>query len=237
MLLIVCLICFVGAIIALGLIVLAYFKDRSLVLPYILLFVFIAGFGVSLFLDIKGVGTSLDKKPDQSSHPASSDVPSEDSSQSDTKQPDDASSPAANTGALGIGDSATIGDWDITVTDFYYTDRIETGTLGYYHPDDGSQYAVIAARVTNNGTASDIFLPTISGNDDVEAHLYYAGKYTYAPSMFIGVDGDLGSDVINPLASKDGIIAFSVPDVVVDGADSLSVSFTCGGDELSFSLR
>lgn len=145
--------------------------------------------------------------------------------------------PTPGTSLLSIGDSAPLGDWEISVTDFYYTDKIDMSSYTYYHPDEGNQYAVVVAQVTNNGTAMGTFLPTYSMSNDVRAKIYYADKYEYSASVLFGVDDDLHDETLNPLTSKEGIIVFSIPDAVVDGEDSLVIILSSGHDELTFSLR
>lgn len=242
---IICLAGLAGACLAFVLIVLAYLKDRSLVLPYILFFVCIIAFGVSAFLDIKGAESTADEPSAQPSHAASSDDPSEPPSQTDSPASPDlpqssenpSPAPADNTNSLTIGDSTSLGDWDILVTDFYYTDKIETSPYTYFHPDAGNQYAVVAARVTNKGRAANRFLPSVSTASDVRTKIYYANEYEYDSSLLLGVDKDLHDSSLNPLTSKDGIIAFSVPDVVANSDDSLSITFSAGRNEVTFSLR
>lgn len=242
---IICIAALAGMLVGLALIFLAYFKDRSIVVPYILFFVFFAAFGVSAFLGLKSAGSTAENPSAQSSDAVTSDSLPEDSSQAnDSPAPtlpqsseSPSSAPASGTNSLSIGDSATLGNWEISVTDFYYADKIETSPYTYFHPDEGNQYAVVTAQVTNNGTQMDTFLPSINIGDDVWANLYYANKYEYSSSVLLGVDKDLHNASINPLISKTGIIAFSVPNVVVNSNDSLSVTFSAGRDEITFSLR
>jgi len=101
---IICLAGLAGAFIGLILIFLAYFKDKSLLVPYIIFFAFIAVFGVSAFLDIRDVGATAEEPPTESSE-APSAVPSEDVSEtnaisSDLPQPSESFSPANVAGVV-----------------------------------------------------------------------------------------------------------------------------------------
>lgn len=153
-----------------------------------------------------------------------------------TEQPPEPT-PTPSTSLLSIGDSATLGDWEISVTDFYYTDKIDMTSYTYYHPDEGNQYAVVAVQVANKGKDASTFLPTYSLSNDVRAKVYYAGEYEYSATNLLGVNEDLHDSTMNPLASKEGIIVFSVPDEVVNGEDSLCLTFSANRNEITFSLR
>lgn len=253
---IICLAGLAGAAVGLVLIVLSYLKDRSLLIPYIIFFVCIAVFGVAAFLGIREADKTADEPSAQVSDGIASDDPSQEPSDdpdqgnsqgpSDQPQPSEAPSdtpasnpPTSSTDAnmLSIGDSVTLGDWDILVTDFYYTDKIDMGSYTYYDSEEGNQFAVAVVRVTNNGTELDTFLPPIALSSDIQANIYYAGKYEYSSSILLGVNEDLHNQTLNPLTSKEGIIAFSVPDLVVNSEDSLSLTFSADRDAVTFSLR
>lgn len=198
---------------------------RTLIAILAVLGVFIIGVvGLGIFLSI-----------DKNDRTASSAPPAE-SRNIQASEPVQTTPPAA-ANSLTIGDNTILGHWEIAVTDFYYTDRIETGPYMGYSPDEGNQYAVVAARITNNGTESDTFLPSISMTDDVRTAVHYADEYVYSSSYLLGVTDDLHDSSLNPLTSKDGIIAFSVPDVVANSEEALSVTFSAGRDEVTFRLR
>lgn len=152
-------------------------------------------------------------------------------------QPTATPTPTPEVSLLSIGDSAVLGDWEICLSDFYYADKINQSSYIYFSPDEGNQYAVVAVHVTNNGSAADTFLPSFHRNTDVQAKVYYADEYEYSATNLLGVSEDLHDSSMNPLTSKDGIIVFSVPDTVVNGEDSLSITFSAGRNEITFSLR
>lgn len=242
---IICIASFAGALVGALLIVLSYFKDKSLVVPYIIFGAFIAIFAVSVFFTLRSDDATADGSPKGSPQPVVSDAlrdePSKPNDMDTPNSPEPSEDPAPaeslNTGLLSIGDNATLGNWEISVTDFYYTDKIETSRYTYFYPDEGNKYAVVNVKVTNNGTEMDTFLPPINVGNDVWANLYFADKYEYSPSFLPGFDKDLSVQTINPLITKDGVIAFIVPDIVVNSTDPLSITFSIGRDEVSFSLR
>lgn len=201
---------------------------RTLIAILAVLGVFLVGVvGVGIFLSAtKSDRTANSAPPVQSGNTRASEPVRESQAQA-----------APNPNSLSIGDNTILDHWEISVTDFYYTDRIETSPYTAFAPDPGNQYAVVAARITNNGTESDTFLPAISTSFDVRATVYYANTYEYSPSFLLGVSEDLHDSSLNPLTSKDGIIVFSVPDAVANSDDPLSVSFSAGRDEVTFDLR
>ena len=138
---------------------------------------------------------------------------------------------------LTIGDSATLGDWEISVSDFYFTERIDDSSFSYFQADDGNQYAVVGAKIVNNGKEADTFLPLIGFDDDVSATLYYIGEYKYTPTSLLGLGKDLSSQTVNPLASKEGIIVFSVPGSIANDDSTFSLTLSLGRDEVTFSLQ
>lgn len=147
-----------------------------------------------------------------------------------------ATTPSLESDALAIGDSAVLGDWDIVVSDFYFTDKVENGEFFYYSPEEGSLYAVVSAQVTNNGKESGTFLPSFSTNSDVRADIYYAGEYEYSASLLL-MDEDLHNSILNPLTSKSGIIVFELPEMIKESEETLALTFSAGKDKVTISLR
>lgn len=153
-----------------------------------------------------------------------------------TSTPTPEPTPSPDAEPLAIGDSATIDNWSVVVSDFYFADKIADGEFFQYSPDEGNLYAVVSAQVTNNGKESDTFLPAFATNSDVKADIYYAGEYEYSASLLM-MDDDLHDSTLNPLTSKSGIIVFSVPEMIESSEETLSVTFSAGREEVTFSLR
>jgi len=138
---------------------------------------------------------------------------------------------------LAIGDTATLQNWEITVTDFYLTTKIDGDYSAYYSPDEGNQYAVVAVSAANKGKESDVFLPTYSLTNDIRAKIYYQEEYEYSPTNILGYRQDMHDSSMNPLTTKEGIIAFSLPNLVADSSDALLLTFSCSNEKATFSLR
>ncbi len=138
--------------------------------------------------------------------------------------------------AFAIGDTATLGDWEINVTEFEFTTNIKAD-YGSFSPEDGNQYGVAYVSVTNTGKESGRFLPSIGMNDDVQAKILYGDGYEFSAANLLGHSDDLHDSALNPLTSKNGLIAFQLPQTVADSTDPLTLVFSAGKDKVTFTLR
>lgn len=129
-----------------------------------------------------------------------------------------------------------IADWKITFDGFSFTDRIDDEFM-YFSPDQGNQYLTVSLSVENTGKKAGTFLPSIAFENDTTATVYYADEYEYQPTGLLGYSDCLNASTINPLASKDGILAFSVPDLVADSDEPLKIVIAAGEEEIEFELR
>lgn len=129
--------------------------------------------------------------------------------------------------ALAVGDSCTIGDFEITVSEFKIQKQIEN-TYGYFEADEGNQYLVVSFSATNNGKQANTLFPSFSLGDDPSAIILYGDGYEYPPTSLLGYDDDLHDEVVNPLSSVTGILAFELPDAVVDGTNPLTLQISAG---------
>ena len=112
--------------------------------------------------------------------------------------------------------SGTAGDWEITVTDFDYTQAISVGLLHEYRANEGSKYCTISLTVKNIGKKAQTFLPYISYGNSATAEIVWDG-YEYIRSELIWSDKDmLSNESLNPLVSASGLIVFEVPDEMAD---------------------
>ncbi len=138
---------------------------------------------------------------------------------------------------LQIGSTATLGDWEITVTDFAFTTSISNG-YGAFTPDDGNQFGVVHATVTNLGKDAATFLNSFGfGNDNLGTKILYGDGYEFSSSSLLAYDDDLHNAFLNPLSSKSGVAAFQIPESVVTSTEPLTVKFFTPSDEVIFSLR
>ena len=130
----------------------------------------------------------------------------------------------------------TLGNWDITLTNFEFKKTISSGLLTAFSAEEGNQYAVASLSVTNNGQEAANFLPLVIMPGDISAKLEF-GEYEYTLSTLVGHGDDLIYTAVNPLVTVSGIIAFVVPDAVVASEDALQLRFSQGGASESFDLR
>lgn len=137
-----------------------------------------------------------------------------------------------------LGETATLGDWSITASACDFKDKIvDSSGYGEFTPDEGNKFIAITAAITNNGKQSGTFLPSFATNEDVTAIINYNDGYEYQLTNLIGLDTTLVDATMNPLTSKEGIIAFEAPNSVITGTESLVLTFSSGEQSASFSLR
>lgn len=137
---------------------------------------------------------------------------------------------------LAINDSATLGDWEIIVTDAKVVDSI-AASYGSFIPDDGNKYIQVFISISNNGKKADTFLPIIAYGDAVTTKLIYGEDYEFSSSNLFGYDLDLHNASLNPLSTKEGELAFTVPDKVAGADGELLITFKSGNDDITFKIR
>lgn len=139
--------------------------------------------------------------------------------------------------AYNIGDNATLGDWEVSVTDVKFVESI-TADYGTFSPDsEDSKYVQLFVIVTNNGKQADNFLPSFGFGDDVNAKVLYGEGYEFSATNLLGYSKEMHDSTINPLSSKEGEIAFEVPNSVTDADDELLAVFSSGNDSITFKIR
>ena len=111
--------------------------------------------------------------------------------------------------------TGTVGNWEITVNDFYYTENVSIGLLREYRAEEGSKYCIINLTVKNLGNQSATFLPYIAYGNDTVAKIIWQ-QYEYTRSELIWADDNLSSETLNPLVSTSGNIAFELPNNVIE---------------------
>ncbi len=153
-----------------------------------------------------------------------------------TAEPPETSALETNaTETFAIGDTVSVGDWNVTVNSFEFLDSIANGDYFSFNPDDGNKYAVANVTVKNVGSSSNTFLKSYSAKDGVS--IKYDGQYTYSSTHLLGLDTDLHDQTLNPLTEFSGIIAFSVPNEVVESDGPLTLNLKCDRTEMIINLR
>lgn len=77
-----------------------------------------------------------------------------------------------------IGDTTVFEQFEMTVTDFELTERIETGSF-YFVPGEGKQFAVVYLTLTNTGEERETLLRTIIRANDARATLVHENGETF----------------------------------------------------------
>ena len=122
----------------------------------------------------------------------------------------------------------TVGNWEITVNDFYYTQNVSVGLIHEYRADEGSKYCIINVTVKNLGNEADTFLPYVVWEGDTVAKIKWE-QYEYTRTELAWADDNLSSEALNPLVSTSGNIAFELPDEVIDSGTPPVLVITANG--------
>lgn len=138
--------------------------------------------------------------------------------------------------AHAMGETAPLKNWNITVSNVQILDSVENG-YGHFDPEEGNKYLLVTATAENTGKEADTFLPSFAMNSDVSAKVLYGDGYEFSMTQLIGYSRDLINSTINPLSSKEGDMAFEIPNSVADSSDSLLIEFSAGNDTAVFTLR
>lgn len=136
-----------------------------------------------------------------------------------------------------IGDTTTLKDWQLSVTDVQIVDSIAADYGSFSPNEEGNKYVQVFATVTNNGKQAGSFLPMIGMGDDVSVKVFFGDGYEFVSTNLMGYSNDLHDSKVNPLSSQTGEIAFDVPETVASSQEELLIQFTSGNDSVKFKLR
>ncbi len=136
-----------------------------------------------------------------------------------------------------IGDSIELKDWGIVVTNMQIVESI-AADYGAFNPnEEENKYAQVFVTVTNNGKEADSFLPIVGYGDDINVKMIYGDGYEFTATNLLGYDAELHDSMINPLSSKDGEIAFEIPESVASATDEMFIQFKSGNDAVKVKIR
>lgn len=136
-----------------------------------------------------------------------------------------------------ISDSASLKDWNITVTDSKIVDSIAADYGSFRPKEEGNKFIQVFVIVDNEGKQSEYFLPSINVGNVVRAKVLYGDGYEFSASNLLGYSNDLHDSVINPLSSRTGEIVFEIPSSVAESEDELTIQFSSGNDAVKFKIR
>ncbi len=143
---------------------------------------------------------------------------------------------SANDKLVAIGGTAILGDWSIVVNSVEAVESIKGG-MGSFSPDAGNKFLQVNATITNNGKSAAALLQSFSMGDGVQVKITYGDGYEFNPVNLLMAPNSLFDESINPLSSKDGFIAFELPDRVALGTDPLLLQFSTGDGDITVTLR
>lgn len=144
---------------------------------------------------------------------------------------------AATDALHALNEECTLNDWSITASKMEIMDKIDSGNFMSFTPEGGNKYLVIDLSFSNNGTSAQSFLPTFAMGDAISAKVIYQGSYEFTALNLLGYDKDIHDTTVNPLSSKNGVVAFEIPDKVADSEEELILDISAGSDELKIKLR
>lgn len=136
-----------------------------------------------------------------------------------------------------IGDTAVIGNWEVTLNSFEFVDRISTSDFFGYTAAEGNQYLYAVVTVTNLDSAPRTFLPMLASGRDIAANVIYDDNFTFTRSRLMTYREDLEGRTTNPLAPTTGSVIFTVADRAVESDGSLTLRFFNNREEIFFVLR
>ncbi|CAH1217855.1 hypothetical protein PAECIP111893_04320 [Paenibacillus plantiphilus] len=137
-----------------------------------------------------------------------------------------------------VGDTVTIGDWEVKLESFEYKPELKPNDVIVFSPDEGNIYAIANVTVKNIGSEVNTFLPVISmKNKDVGVMLKYDDKYDFTSTNLLGYQEQLYMASLNPLSTKTGEIVFDTVKEVQDSDKPLYLIFTLGDDKYKFAVK
>lgn len=136
-----------------------------------------------------------------------------------------------------IGDTVKLKDWEISVTNMKIVKSIQAD-YGVFSPEEeDNKYVRVYAKIKNIGKEADRFCPSYGYGDDVNVKVLYGDGYEFVATNLLGYKKDLHDKTINPLSSKNGELAFEIPNNVANSKDELFIQFKSGDDSVKFKIR
>ena len=131
----------------------------------------------------------------------------------------------------------TVENWEISVTDFEFVDKVSASWISSYSPNENSKFGLVSFVITNQGTEKDIFSPLLSVSDYYLTCKIISGAYTFDSTALLGYKDDLTNKALNPLESASGVLAFSFPEDYADSESQLILTCSKNGISQIFYLR
>ena len=157
---------------------------------------------------------------------------------------------SAEASTIAIGETATIGEWEITVTSVEYASELKAVLSLPMEKDtisasDGNQFVIVNVQIKNIDSSSQMFLPDIPLSGYTQETLIYDGTYEYngrSTALSLNTFNSVIQKVVSPLETKTGYIAFDVPTEVTESEKPLQLKIEQKKDYITldsvlFSLR
>jgi len=134
-----------------------------------------------------------------------------------------------------VGETATIGNWEVTLDSFKFTNRVEAGRF-YYSPLDDNTFLYAMFTVTNLGTMPNTFLSRVRGaGGDFSAQVRYgdvfgADAFVFGTTNLTSYRDDLERTTTNPLSSTTASITFSIANRAVESDEPMVILFVQWGE-------
>lgn len=161
-----------------------------------------------------------------------------------------AESSAEEASTIAIGETATIGGWEITVTSVEYAPELKAVLSLPMEKDtisasDGNQFVIVNVQIKNIDSSSQMFLPDNPLSGYTQETLIYDGTYEYngrSTALSLNTFNSVIHKVVSPLETKTGYIAFDVPNEVAESEKPLQLKIEQKKDyktldSVLFSLR
>ena len=117
----------------------------------------------------------------------------------------------SNIKEIAIGETTTIGDFEFTIHSFETKSTISAGSMMQYSADKGSTYVIVNITIKNVSKSMSKFLPMVNMRDD-QRSVIKLGEIEFARSSFLALQGYLADESLQPLQTKEGFLAFEIPD-------------------------
>lgn len=139
--------------------------------------------------------------------------------------------------SFSVGENVSLKDWNITVTNVQITDAVSENQYVSFKPENENKYLVVDMTVTNNGKNAASFLPSFGFGDDISAKILYQNEYEFSSTNLLGYSKELHDTTVNPLSTKNGSVAFEIPNSIADSDEELILVIQSGNDTVNIKVR
>lgn len=150
--------------------------------------------------------------------------------------PAEAAETAEAPAVYAVGDTVSIGGFDVTVNSTEFISEIAQSKYHGFKPDEGNVYLSVSMTVKNTATEAQTFAPIVSTRKE-SIKAIYDSSYEFSGVNLLGYDEDIHDSHLNPLSSTTGKYVFSVAEEVETSGKPLELVITIGEESATYSLR